>query len=345
MWWLCVVASIVGPWANARESDAFTDRKSVLALPSMGKVVSEELTDQVQRALDRDINANVTPCTQRVVLADRIYSAVSRALVFPKPSAWNTVTLFELLLEGLAHLKVDGGETTRFRMISTPLNQSIYRDFSVSDGKLLKMTGIMAGAFRRRDYVLGLDKVGHFLNEGLLFFQEVQRGVRVRDQLKSFQELERGVQGFTVSGIFSYADIAADFAGLLFWHNLVSRKDLDGKVIDGIISCSAVSGKFEVGLVDLGAYFTIAWDEAVNRSVFQTQHATDAVSRRVAETGYSTDHREVCKKLSRLPCADLYLNPDGCYQGQGEQACPDDLEELSQRVRETTAELERGMGG
>jgi hypothetical protein len=297
----------------------------------MARTVEDKILKLIRGALVREINPTLKKsCVDEPIPAERVYQAVFRVLNASKLPV-GTVTKLETEMDALAWTKTPTGPA--FWMVKTPLDQSIYQDFSIEDGRLLRATEIMAPSFRLNQNVIGLDKLGHFVNEGYEFFRAVEGGESVRDRFEWYQRQERGIQGYAVSGIFSYGDLAANFAGFLFWHFLVSRTTADGRTIPGLIGCSGASEVFEIlEMIDWGKYFTSAWDEAVNRSKYATNHARRAVETRIENLGDQDYDQGACARLSRLPCAEYFLNPDSCLKAPRSE-CPDDPTKLLELVK------------
>lgn len=116
--------------------------------------------------------------------------------------------------------------------------------------------------------LVGLDKLGHFLGQGW-FYEREYEGLRVRDPRATEAELlagvrayghrlEVGYQGLAGTGVYSYADLAANCQGFQFYRSL-----LDGPTPYIV----ATAGHYRVARAfHILDYATDAWDEVANPS-------------------------------------------------------------------------------
>ena len=129
--------------------------------------------------------------------------------------------------------------------------------------------------------LVGLDKLGHFLGQGW-FYDREYRALRARDPHASEPELlarvreyghrlELGYQGLTGTGVYSYADLAANWQGLRFYRAL-----WDGPTPYLV----ARDGHYRVARVfHILDYATDAWDEVANPSRPRSDRFFDKVAR------------------------------------------------------------------
>ncbi len=167
--------------------------------------------------------------------------------------------------------------------------------------------------------VVGVDKVNHFIREGLSYWRTVnERGADLAEVLereldpasRGWHWTEYGLKGMSLTGVLSYADVAAGYAGFQFWENLL-RLERE----QSLVAYDTELGRFvQVRDFTFAAYVTDAWDEAINYSTFHPvlgREVADALRAR----GMTMPLRD-CRPLSELPDARLYVNP-GCLAPQG----------------------------
>ena len=172
----------------------------------------------------------------------------------------------------------------------------------------------LADSIQLADRIVGLDKINHFLREGLAHWRLVDAAgvdlptVMARElgsEWRRWSLTERGLKGASLTGVLAYADLAASYAGYRFWRDLV---DLDGP--DAFVVRDEITQRFVVQRqFTFADYVTDAWDEAVNCSAMRPRLAREvgaALSRRGLRCPI-TD----CSALATLPDARLYVNP-GC---------------------------------
>jgi hypothetical protein len=138
-----------------------------------------------------------------------------------------------------------------------------------------------APVIRIGQVLVGLDKVGHFLGQGWFYEREYQ-ALRARTPHATESELfarvrayghrlELGYQGLTGTGVYSYADLAANWQGFLFYRTL-----WDGPTPYLV----AKDGHYRVARVfHILDYATDAWDEATNPSRPRSDRFFDKVAR------------------------------------------------------------------
>lgn len=239
--------------ANAREVDQFTDRLFQL----------QHLAD-ASAAIDREINA---------ILVGLVHELNRRK---PETRADQ---------DPLARAAFQSSRIDYIAQIVTPF-ESWLRDDAIVDLFWVNHRGIYGGSVDYDDMkmgwyiepapvvrvgavLVGIDKIGHFLSQGW-FYYEKERAIRAADPHASANEIDRRVRkyghdlemgylGLGGTGIYSYADLAANWQGLVFFRSLFS----------GAQPYIAIDrrGRYYLArpfhIVD---YATDAWDEVVNPS-------------------------------------------------------------------------------
>jgi hypothetical protein len=119
---------------------------------------------------------------------------------------------------------------------------------------------------------------------------------------------EHGLKGLTLTGVVSYADLAASYSGFEFWGDLLS---FDAP--SSLVAHDVATGRFAVRRrFRFADYVTDAWDEAINPSTFDQQLGREVAAALRARV--MTQRGAGCPGLARLPRAELYVNP-GCLHG------------------------------
>lgn len=192
--------------------------------------------------------------------------------------------------------------------------ESIYGARHYNQPWLFPFTGriiFIADSIRLDGTMVGLDKISHFIREGLAHWKAVQQGLSIGESMqrelgparRHFGWTEYGLKGWSLTGVLSYADLAAGYWGFRFWTDVSA---LDSP--DSFVSRDPRSGRFLVRRsFSFAQYVNDAWDESVNCSTFHPELAREVsaalATRRLAcpATGAST--------LASLPDAQLYVNP------------------------------------
>ena len=170
----------------------------------------------------------------------------------------------------------------------------------------------VADSIRLGDRTVGLDKIDHFIREGLVHWRHVDasRGdiaSSIAHELgpprRQFSWTEWGLKGMSLTGVLAYADLAAGYFGYRFWSDLLTFDRPESFIrYDAATSRYTQSRPFS-----FSAYVNDAWDESINCSTFDEtigRHVTTALARRsmTCASGHQT-------ALATLPDARLYVNP------------------------------------
>ncbi|MGE4232284.1 MAG: hypothetical protein AB7F43_03050 [Bacteriovoracia bacterium] len=226
MRYFIIFLSLLVPWnILAAETDQLTCRvkacgceKSLLDLNDSVSIVDNWINDQIRFAVENsDSNTDIVSS-----IAWNLNGWF--ALFFPTVERWalfgsNRLDLFQLLFG------------------------TVYEDASFNEMK--------GGAYfplyptlKAKGILLGVDKVGHFFAQGwdyISHYREIKaQGVLTEEEAleevkKAGVQSEEGYLGLTMGGIFSYADLSANWQGFQFYRDLTTgdnsflQKDEAGK--------------------------------------------------------------------------------------------------------------------
>jgi hypothetical protein len=180
-----------------------------------------------------------------------------------------------------------------------PIQQSIYRDFSAVNAPSLATYKRISSVINLNGIEIGTDKLGHFFTEGWRYFQltnqmegDIKKGILFGLWTESFY------YGAQAPGVFSYADMIANFNGLRFWNRVRSKfKDpITHLYQPPYITCE--NKKWAVNNSFLWSeYVDEAWNESVNCNNFKTQGLLNQINY------YDTlcDVEKLPKKYDHLP--------------------------------------------
>lgn len=141
---------------------------------------------------------------------------------------------------------------------------------------------------------IGADKLGHFFSEGYtnneIYNESIASGLSIQASTRLAMDYskksEEGAYGFVSTGIKSYADIAANYSGFLFWASL-------SKGPRPYFKC--VQNKWvKVRTFDFKDYVSASWDEAINCNTYVNQDLTNAVIKRQTELEEQFKRRYTC---------------------------------------------------
>ncbi|MDD2805646.1 MAG: hypothetical protein PHV33_08835 [Elusimicrobiales bacterium] len=164
-----------------------------------------------------------------------------------------------------------------------PLKESVYSEWSIWNGFLLGRRGAAKSPLalfpliKIGDTVVGVDKLEHMFGMGLRYFKghylEEKPLVSV---LKGGIFKEKTFLGgnMLATGVFSYADLSANFNGMRFWNHMLQKRDdvLGAQHNAGpYLTCQA--GKWvknEERPIDFRTYVDATMQESMNCSKFAT---------------------------------------------------------------------------
>lgn len=173
--------------------------------------------------------------------------------------------------------------TDKYPTIVIPLKESIYGSWSVRNGYLLGRKKAaasplaLAPLIKIGNIAVGTDKLEHLFGMGFQYFdRHYLRGHTLKRVLKRGIFFEKTILGGNVlaTGIFSYADLAANFNGMRFWnHMLQKRDDVLGKEhnLGPYLECQSGSW-VQVKEIDYSAYLDLSSDESINCSKFASKN-------------------------------------------------------------------------
>jgi len=262
------LAAIVAP-LRAAEIDSLTDRQRPL----------RDATDALEQRLNRALRAGIAQANLGAAACDEValYDAVSEAFSSPFIGQWIAETLGEdEALDRRRVLRAD----------------SIYRDLGVLDNVSVHVRDLSA-VVRVDDALVGVDKFGHFLVEGWDYFETaVLDGEGALGAMDWGEKSERTYFGSLTTGVYSHADLVANFEGMRFWLRLVGRApdplEAGRHANRPYAVCRRrfwIAGERAWHLareIDLDNYVSPMWDEAVNCPRYRTPEIEASVSARVA---------------------------------------------------------------
>lgn len=294
--WLSLPASV-----KADEADGFTCR--VRPLRESEGVVDQLVNTAIQQAVDR---ANRRQVCDADCLFDELRKQVGAT--------------YRHRLTGIPHARIakqasDHPDVDRCHL---KFRESIYGARAYNQPWLYPFNGriiFLADSIRLSGHLVGTDKINHFIREGLAHWRAVDRdegdiaAVLRREMGGPGRELrmtEHGLKGLSLTGVVAYSDLAAGYSGFTFWSDLLSIGGAESYVAHGD------DGRYiQRRVFRFATYVNDAWDEGINCSTFDAtlgRHVAAALRARSTTCPVSD-----CAALTRLPNADLYVNP-ACFR-------------------------------
>ena len=169
-----------------------------------------------------------------------------------------------------------------------PAEDSIYGE-AQKKFKILKNYGI-APVLNVSGTQIGADKLGHFFDEGytlyLLNYKTQTDSEKYRNGLRHSIDGENQEFGAITTGVFSYADVSANYGGQKFWEKVCGNANKDTRPEDlefmrtnrckkdAYVLCDNKTGDWILNPHEnftLKDYVTPAWDESINCSLYEPE--------------------------------------------------------------------------
>ncbi|MEE4279689.1 MAG: hypothetical protein V2I82_14580 [Halieaceae bacterium] len=211
-WNACSVAT-----TDAAEIDSVTTRRIPLddSRAAINAIINARLRAGVDNANQR--HADIADLeSQEFCDEEHLYLQLRRAIFDSFLPGW-----------GLGGYDLDRQlrEALTATSYSLMLEDSIYRDISYLEGFSLRLKEL-SDVVRVDDHLLGVDKLGHFFAEGWEYFERTQQNGRTLEEAMRWgSRQEAGKYGYATTGIFSFADLVANFNGFRFWRAVLGEDD------------------------------------------------------------------------------------------------------------------------
>ncbi len=153
-----------------------------------------------------------------------------------------------------------------------PFDESIYRSNSsfVFLNFLIFNLNPLASLLRFDNYLVGIDKFQHlFGSDSIKYFKDYLGLDNIENiPWESWKDTEYTIYGIETTGVYSYADLNANFNGMRFWNSFLLKKpDILGLIKEPHVSC--INNQWVlIKDFDMRDFIDISFDEAINRSLY-----------------------------------------------------------------------------
>ena len=272
---LTLILAAAAPAANAAEADHYS-----LSAAQVGDVTQEvnKLANEGLEAAVYDLNSGGA-CDESKESEERLYERLTDVFSNHKKGQ-----LVRTILEG------DIPRTV------IPLKASVYSEWSMWNGFLLGRRGAgksplaLFPLIKIGDTIIGADKLEHMFGMGLRYFKKHYLEQRpLVGVLKGGIFKEKTFLGgnMLATGVFSYADLSANFNGMRFWNHMLQRRDdvLGAQHNAGpYLACQG--GKWVKNAerpIDFRTYVDVTMQESMNCSKFATAGGVEKFQAALAE--------------------------------------------------------------
>lgn len=281
-WAACLLTIACGA-ARLRAHE--TDQYSVpvgLQFADLGSYFSADFHARLIRGVNRAnaaIEAAERAGNARGADAWRAPESVARAIHDAFPTFVTYIDDIERLVHSHGFRRDYPGLVTAYRPIEWLYSRCWTFDFRQFFKIWGSSTIMIEGVF------LGTDKLGHFVHNGYFHYEEYRRVVRgggSREQalaaalrLGAGDNLvlsERGALGYLTSGVFSNADLASNWAGMMFFINLTEDIPLDGLTRSPLLRLERGRWRLRDDVTPRSDFFTALvtghYDEVLNPNLY-----------------------------------------------------------------------------
>jgi len=271
---------LAGARAQAKELDQFTDRLHVLAYYAGGyrKIPRAPSPSQVDAVLDARMNQLLDELVEKLrsdpphTLAERVDQV--RA-VFQHPLLAELITPYEEWAKHEAPLplyKVRDKGIYGYAVDYDDMRMTWYIELS----PIIQVGGV----------TIGIDKLGHFLAQGFQYyehFRELDPALPLAERIARVREYgheqELGQLGVATGGVYSPADLAANWSGMLFFMSLFYDVRVEGDEHARFIAADPQRGYRRVRDFHWAEWVSADWDEVKNASLVEKRALFDKVVR------------------------------------------------------------------
>jgi hypothetical protein len=165
-----------------------------------------------------------------------------------------------------------------------PITESIYKNWNSWNGFILgspiyRKSGIaLSDLVRVGDNVVGTDKFEHLFGRGFKYFSSYYlKNKSINDTINTGITQEKLIYGGLniETGVFSYADLSANFNGMRFWNSILNKRaDVLSPEhrLPTIIECRQTQW-VQVNQLDFRNYFDKTMNESFNCSKFSVKES------------------------------------------------------------------------
>ena len=275
--------------AHAYEVDNFTGRNALLSGP--------EAADALP-ALDAKINQIIERAIE--IANTESPGHCNRVMLRQEVARWTGP-------DPISFLEFWATFTKSVKQSKVALEDSIYAGVPFKESPGMWFAGI-GRSLNLNGHIVGTDKIGHFFMQGLDYFKRVQLEGESLDTVLRTEHGEDGVWGLKMTGVKSYADMAANYQGYRFWSELYMGAKPYAR-------CEQERRWVRARTFTWADYVSDAWDEAINCSEYNPALAARVRKALDARGLKCPIDLKRCNALAALEYSEHFQTPV-CRQGK-----------------------------
>mgnify|MGYP001054053726 CR=1 FL=1 len=183
------------------------------------------------------------------------------------------------------YIAVDIDENIPSNMIvRTDFDYSVYSTITWLEGVSLNLKGLL-GVMNLDGRRVGVDKIGHFFVEGFGFFRRafIKEEGSVEAAVRWGKFTENSYFGLTTTGVYSNADLVANYNGMRFWNMLFLFSDdpayknrESNYKVRPFLKCKDAKWKLNKRF-GIKMFLDDSWDESLNCNYYDSERIQEAV--------------------------------------------------------------------
>lgn len=257
--------------ARAKELDQFSDRRLVLAYYAGGyrQIPGAPGPREVDTVLDDKMNALLDALALLLLRHPTSTQAQRDELVrdvFQHPLLPELVTPYEEWVKNDAPVPLY--KVTNKGIYGHTVDYDDMRmTWYIEASPILQVSGVLTG----------LDKLGHFIAQGFEYYtynESIPAGTPERARYDAVRrqadEQERHQLGYATGGVFSFADLAANWQGMLFFMSLFADIQVEGARHTRFFERAPGGHYRRVRQFHWSEWISSDWDEALNPSLAES---------------------------------------------------------------------------
>ena len=167
----------------------------------------------------------------------------------------------------------DGLRRLPIPSVSIKKRHSIFQDLTVRES--LPIIVSIGSLVRFNDLAISSDKFTHFFAQGHDYLVVYREKGSICAALRWGRQSELGSKGIASTGVMSYGDLSANYAGLKFWMTLTDPQN-------GHVACR--DGKWiQTRCFDWAEHVTPAWDEGINIPCYRAGSVRKKINAKIHE--------------------------------------------------------------
>ncbi|PHS62956.1 MAG: hypothetical protein COB09_11995 [Thalassobium sp.] len=231
-----------------------------------------DATPLLEQEVNRRLQLAITMANRPVIKPPQLRSQSGLEYPACEEERLYDALAWELARPVIGQLETFAEEHPQISRHSVPFHASVYRDFIWQQSPSLVLSERVAAVIRVNGVEIGSDKLGHFFTEGYSYFEVTDQLRDTVEEALLFGEWSESLYfGAQTTGVFSFADLAANLNGLRFWNRILANypDPLTGLEVAPYVRCEDQRWQLAEAFHFQG-YVDSAWNESVNCSAFRS---------------------------------------------------------------------------